>query len=76
MAEVYEKAKDVKGAEAVFEKTLKKYKYSKKVWGAYQLFRLRQGDSKGAKELLARSMQSLSRSALLVMFAFAATVCV
>jgi rRNA biogenesis protein RRP5 len=45
----------------MFEKTLKKYKYSKKVWMAYQHYKLRIGDVKGAKDLFARSMQSLSK---------------
>lgn len=58
---MYEKVGDLKAANAMFEKTLKKYKYSKKVWSAYQLFKLRSGDEKSAKDLLSRSMQSLSR---------------
>ena len=61
LAEAYEAAKDAKGATAMFERALKKYKKSKKVWMAYQHFQLRTGDSEGAKALLARSMQSLSR---------------
>ena len=61
MVDVYEKAGDGKGAEKMMETTLKKYKYSKKVWSAYQMFLLRRGDVVGAKALLARSMQSLSR---------------
>lgn len=61
MADAYEAAHDNKGAIAVFEKALKKYKKSKKVWMAYQHFQLRVGNIEGAKALLARSMQSLSR---------------
>ena len=61
LAEAYEAAKDRKGAAAIFDKALKKYKTSKKVWMAYQHFTLRTGDSEGAKALLSRSMQSLSR---------------
>ena len=61
LAEAYETANDKKGATALYEKALKKYKKSKKVWSAYQHFLLRAGDSDGAKALLARSMQSLSR---------------
>ena len=61
MASIFEAAGDKEGAEGMFEKSLKKFKYSKKVWSAYQLFRMRIGDFKGAKELLARSMKSLSR---------------
>jgi rRNA biogenesis protein RRP5 len=51
----------LKEAEELYEKAVKRYKYSKKVWSAYQLFRLRIGDYDGAKLLLNRSIQSLSR---------------
>ena len=61
LAQAYEAAHDRKGATVIFEKALKKYKKSKKVWMAYQHFLLKAGDSEGAKALLARSMQSLSR---------------
>ena len=61
LAQAYEAAHDRKGATVIFEKALKKYKKSKKVWMAYQHFLLKAGDSEGAKVLLARSMQSLSR---------------
>lgn len=61
LAEAYESAKDLAGATTMLEKALKKYKTSKKVWMAFQHFKLRSGDSEGAKALLARSMQSLSR---------------
>jgi rRNA biogenesis protein RRP5 len=61
LAEAYESAKDLGGATAMLEKALKKYKTSKKVWMAFQHFKLRSGDSEGAKALLGRSMQSLSR---------------
>ena len=61
LAQAYEAANDRKGATAIFEKALKKYKKSKKVWMAYQHFLLKAGDSEGAKASLARSMQSLSR---------------
>lgn len=43
----------------MYEKTLKKHKKSKKVWIAYQRFKIRNNDEKGAKELLSRSMKSL-----------------
>ena len=49
------------GAEMMLERALKKYKYSKKVWGAYQRFRLEQQEPEEAKKLLNRSLQSLSR---------------
>lgn len=63
LAEMYEKAGDTEGATALYEKALKnpRYKKSKKVWMAYQLFKLRSRDATGARALLARSMQSLSR---------------
>jgi rRNA biogenesis protein RRP5 len=61
LAEAYEKVEDAKGATAIYEKALKKYKTSKKVWAAYQQFKLRAGDHVAARALLARSMQSLSR---------------
>lgn len=41
LAEAYEKADDNEGAAVIYEKALKKYKKSKKVWMAYQHFRLR-----------------------------------
>jgi rRNA biogenesis protein RRP5 len=49
LAEVYEQAGDTVGAGKLFDKALKKYKYSKKVWMAYQHFKLRQGDHEAAK---------------------------
>ena len=61
LAELYEQAHDVKGAENMWDITLKKYKKSKKVWMAVLDFRLRQGDSMIVKALLQRSLQSLSR---------------
>ena len=61
LAEAYEMAQDNKGATAIYDKALKKYKTSKKVWMAFQHFKLRAGDSEGAKTLLARSLLSLSR---------------
>lgn len=63
MATTYEQAGDIAGAEAVFQKALKRpqYKKSKKVWMAYHQFKLRTGDADAAKAQLARSMQSLSR---------------
>ena len=61
LAEQYEKAKDFAGAAAIFEKALKKHKKSKKVWMSYQVSRLRAGDHVGARALLGRSLQSLSR---------------
>lgn len=52
---------DKDGAIEMFEKALKKYKYSKKVWSAYIWFRLQSGDFNEAKSLLSRSLLSLSR---------------
>jgi rRNA biogenesis protein RRP5 len=45
----------------ILEKALKKYKYSKKVWMAYQHHHLRKQRLNEAKALLARSMQSLAK---------------
>lgn len=61
LSEVYEKSEDFENAQNMLEKALKKYKKSKKVWMAYQHYLLRRGDDKGAKSMLGRSMQSLSR---------------
>ena len=61
LAELYDKADDVKGCRLLFEKALKKHKTSKKVWMAYQHFELRRQNDKEARALLGRSMQSLSR---------------
>lgn len=63
LADVYEKAGDFNGAEAIFQKALKRpqYKKSKKVWIAFHLMKLRSKDVKGAKEQLSRSLQSLSK---------------
>jgi rRNA biogenesis protein RRP5 len=41
LAEAYERADDNEGAAVIYEKALKRYKKSKKVWMAYQHFRLR-----------------------------------
>ena len=62
LAEVYEKANDLKNAELILEKALKKYKYSKKVWIAYQRYRLRNKDTAGAKSLLDCSQSVVFRS--------------
>ena len=61
LAQLYEGANDLEAAAAVLERALKKYKYSKKVWAAYQHFELRRGAHDAAKKLLQRSLQSLSR---------------
>lgn len=63
LADIYNSAGDVAGAEAVFAKALKRpqYKKSKKMWGAYLLHKLRSGDGKGTKEQLTRALQCLSR---------------
>jgi rRNA biogenesis protein RRP5 len=61
MAEIFEKENNITAAESMFERALKKYKYSKKVWSAYQLFQLRQKKVDAAKQLLSRSLQSLSK---------------
>lgn len=61
VCQILEEADTVDAAADMFEKTLKRFKYSKKVWMAFQHFRLRQQQEGAAKELLARSMQSLSK---------------
>lgn len=63
MANTYEQSGDIAGAEAVYQKALKRpqYKKSKKVWIQYLQFKLRSKDEQAAKTQLARSMQSLSR---------------
>lgn len=61
LAETMEHEEDHQGVEAIFQRALKKYKYSKKVWMAYQHFKLRQGNEDEAKSLLSRSMQSLAK---------------
>jgi rRNA biogenesis protein RRP5 len=63
MAQIYEDNQDFSAATLLFERALKKphLKKSKKVWIAYQAFKLRRNEMKIAKELLARSLQSLSR---------------
>ena len=38
LSEVYEQAGNVDGARRLLDKALKKYKYSKKVWMAFQHF--------------------------------------
>lgn len=60
---MYEKAGDFAGAEAIFQKALKRpqYKKSKKVWIAFLQMKLRSRDVKGAKEQFSRSLQSLSK---------------
>jgi rRNA biogenesis protein RRP5 len=59
LADLYEDTGDATGAKGVYNKALKKYKYSKKVWGAFLVFHLRQKEVKEAKTLLSRAMQSL-----------------
>jgi Tfp pilus assembly protein PilF len=46
MANTYEQAGDISGAEVVYSKALKRpqYKKSKKVWMAYHQFKLRSGN--------------------------------
>lgn len=61
MAEIYAEANDITGAEAMYERALKKFKYSKKVWGAYQQFLLNHRRITEAKSLLSRSLQSLEK---------------
>lgn len=61
LAQMFESAEDFEATEQMLEKTLKKYKYSKKVWSSYQVYLLRRGEPDRAKVLLSRSMQSLSR---------------
>ncbi|CAM9169417.1 unnamed protein product [Ectocarpus fasciculatus] len=63
LADLYESSSDISGAESVFELALKRpqYKKSKKVWMAYQDFKLRNSDADSAKKLLQRSLQSLSK---------------
>eukprot|EP01038_Epipyxis_sp_PR26KG_P005669 gene5669-7826_t len=63
MADTYEKAGDIPGAMAIFNKALKRpqFKKSKKIWIAFHSFLIRANDIIGAKQQLSRSMQSLSR---------------
>ena len=63
LAELYEQSGDKQGAAAVFELALKKpwLKKSKKVWMAYQDYTLKNCDSETSKNLLRRSLQSLSK---------------
>ena len=61
LADLYESADDHAGAVAIYERTLKKFKYSKKVWSAFMVYHLRNGRWKEAKVLLSRSMQSLAK---------------
>jgi rRNA biogenesis protein RRP5 len=63
MAQTYEQSGDIAGAEAIYQKALKRpqYKKSKKVWIQYHQFKLRTGDADAAKAQLSRSLQSLSR---------------
>lgn len=52
---------DEESAVEMFDRAVKKYKYSKKVWSAFIGFRLLCGDYGEAKNLLSRSLLSLSR---------------
>jgi rRNA biogenesis protein RRP5 len=64
MAEILEQSSvnsDQTAVLSMFERALKKYKYSKKVWSAYQCYCLRQKNVEKAKSLLQRSLQSLSK---------------
>ena len=63
MANVYENANPPNHPSCIimYEKALKKYKYSKKVWNAYQSYHIRNNNIDLAKKLLSRSMQSLSK---------------
>jgi len=61
LADVYAEAGDKAGAEAIYEKALKKYKKSKKVWSAYELYKLRVREEDGAEAIYKRALQSLSR---------------
>jgi rRNA biogenesis protein RRP5 len=61
LAQVFEREKNESACDDMFNKALKKYKYSKKVWMAYQQYKLKQGKTSDAKELLNRSMQSLAK---------------
>ncbi len=58
------KMNDISGetdaAELAYAKARKKFKGSKKVWMAWQRSRLERNDEEGARELLKRSMHSLS----------------
>lgn len=61
LADTYELSGDVAGAAALLERALKKHKKSKKVWMRYHALYIKQGNDKTAKQLLARSLQSLSK---------------
>lgn len=61
LAELYEASGDIDRAKEIYDISIKKYKYSKKVWSSYQIFLLRINEIAAAKLMLSRSMQSLSR---------------
>lgn len=62
LAGTMEQARDIAGAEQLFEKALKRpqFRKSKKVWMAYHLLKLKAGDVAGAKAQLSRSLQALA----------------
>ena len=61
LANTYEEGNNVEGALSLMERALKKHKASKKVWMHYHALCIRFKRDAKAKELLARSLQSLSR---------------
>ncbi|CAM9127824.1 unnamed protein product [Choristocarpus tenellus] len=61
LAQMHEKTGEKSEAEEAYKAASKKFRQSKKVWMAYHLSRLKQGDDEGARELLQRSLQSLGR---------------
>lgn len=63
LAVIYEQSSDFNAANELYLRALKRphLKKSKKVWMAYQKFKLRKGDFEGAKMELSRSLQSLSK---------------
>ncbi len=60
LCKVNDSCGDTDAAELAYAKASKKFKGSKKVWMAWQRSRLERNDEDGARDLLKRSMQSLS----------------
>lgn len=60
-AKIYEQNNDTKVTEEWFKKTCKKFNKSRKSWEAFELFYLRQGNTKAANEVLERSLLSLPK---------------
>lgn len=61
LAEAHERSAQFAMCDAALALAVQRYKSSKKVWIAHMLFRLSQGEAAEARELLRRSLQSLSK---------------